>query len=288
MQSFRPFEPGSYTFEQPISKVILKEKYLGHGEFYRDDIIERLVENGCYKENSHLILNENELKSLFDYFVPGGRISGNLGRTDCERNSLVNCTSVPEMEDSLEGIMKNFETTAKLLQSGAGVGTNFSSLRPRGMTIKGIPGAVSSGPVSFMKVGDALCKTIRGAGLRRGAQISVLSSNHPDCSEEFLTCKSNGIDALTQYNISVGFEASFMKKLREVLEEGSEDTKFMTRFPIDEEVPVKFTREIDIKEFWETFLRESYENSEPGALFLDTANEYNPLKNYEDIVVANP
>ena len=73
------------------------------------------------------------------------------------------------------------------MQQGGGIGYDFSSLRPKGSPVKGV-GADASGPLSFMDVWDAMCRTIMSAGARRGAMMATMRCDHPDI-EEFIAAK---------------------------------------------------------------------------------------------------
>ena len=80
-------------------------------------------------------------------------------------------------------------------------------LRPRGDRIRSLD-SMSSGPVSFMGIFDAVCQTIASSGHRRGAQMGVLRIDHPDI-EQFITAKHDST-TLTGFNISVGVTDKFM------------------------------------------------------------------------------
>ena len=73
------------------------------------------------------------------------------------------------------------------MQQGGGIGYDFSTLRPKGAPVKGV-GADASGPLSFMDVWDAMCRTIMSAGHRRGAMMATMRCDHPDI-EAFIEAK---------------------------------------------------------------------------------------------------
>src|SRR4029079_19009166 len=99
-------------------------------------------------------------------FLPAGRILAGAGTG---RNvTLFNCFVMGTIEDSMEGIFSALREAALTLQQGGGIGYDFSTLRPKGAAVAGV-GADASGPVSFMDVWDAMCRTIMSAGARRGA-----------------------------------------------------------------------------------------------------------------------
>ena len=89
--------------------------------------------------------------------------------------------------DSMDGIFSALREAALTLQQGGGIGYDFSTLRPKGAPVAGV-GADASGPVSFMEVWDAMCRTIMSAGSRRGAMMATLACDHPDI-EDFIDAK---------------------------------------------------------------------------------------------------
>ena len=93
------------------------------------------------------------------------------------------------IEDDLASIFENVKEAALTMQQGGGIGHDFSTLRPKGAPVKSI-GADASGPVSFMDVWDAMCRTIMSAGARRGAMMATLRCDHPDI-EAFIDAKAD-------------------------------------------------------------------------------------------------
>ena len=72
---------------------------------------------------------------------------------------------------------------------GGGIGYDFSTIRPKGAAVNGVA-ADASGPLSFMDVWDAMCRTIMSAGSRRGAMMATMRCDHPDI-EDFINWKVN-------------------------------------------------------------------------------------------------
>ena len=92
--------------------------------------------------------------------------------------------------DDLDGIFDHVREAALTMQQGGGVGMDFSTLRPAGAFVSGVA-AEASGPLSFMDVWDAMCRTIMSAGQRRGAMMGCLRIDHPDI-EAFIDAKRDG------------------------------------------------------------------------------------------------
>src|SRR5919199_5355694 len=131
-------------------------------------------------------------------FLPAGRVvaGAGTGRTV----TLFNCFVMGTIPDDMSGIFENLREAALTMQQGGGIGHDFSTLRPRGALVRSI-GADASGPVSFMDVWDAMCRTIMSAGARRGAMMATLRCDHPDI-EAFIDAKSDPA-RLRNFNLSV-------------------------------------------------------------------------------------
>ena len=125
-------------------------------------------------------------RALEDFrFLPAGRILSGAGTA--RRVTLFNCFVMGEIGDDLGSIFANLREAALTMQQGGGIGYDFSTLRPKGAPVQGV-GADASGPLSFMDVWDAMCRTIMSAGARRGAMMAVMRCDHPDI-ETFIAAK---------------------------------------------------------------------------------------------------
>lgn len=207
-------------------------------------------------------------------FMAGGRVQSAAGSP--RMVTPYNCFVSGRIADSFvhgEGcIMDRAKDAATTMRMGGGIGYDFSSLRPRGATIRKL-GSVSSGPVSFMEIFNAVCGCTSSTGDRRGAQMGVLRVDHPDIME-FIQAKQNH-HRLTGFNISVAVTDKFMR----AVEAG---TTFDLRWNGET------WDTIDARALWEMIMRSTYQWAEPGVLFIDTINLNNNLAYCEEIVATNP
>jgi ribonucleoside-diphosphate reductase alpha chain len=203
-------------------------------------------------------------------FLPAGRVQAAMGAP--REVTPYNCFVSRTIEDSMDGIMTAAWEAAETMRLGGGIGYDFSTLRPRGDHIRSLDSR-SSGPVSFMGIFDALCKTIASAGHRRGAQMGVLRVDHPDI-EEFIKAKNNSTN-LTQFNVSVGVTDKFMEAVKA---NESFDLVFKGRV----------YKTVKARALWDDILRSTWDWAEPGILFIDRINQKNNLWYCEDITATNP
>ncbi len=176
------------------------------------------------------------------------------------------------IEDDLSSIFDNVKQAALTMQQGGGIGHDFSTLRPRGAPVKSI-GADASGPVSFMDVWDAMCRTIMSAGARRGAMMATLRCDHPDI-EAFIDAKSDPA-RLRNFNLSVLVTDAFVEAVRK----GA---------PWDLRFEGKVYRTVEARALWDRMMRATYEYAEPGVIFIDRVNAENNLAYCEQISATNP
>ena len=203
-------------------------------------------------------------------FLPAGRITAGAG-TD-RAVTLFNCFVMGTIPDSLEGIFENLKEAALTMQQGGGIGYDFSTIRPRGAAVRSVA-ADASGPLSFMDVWDAMCRTIMSAGSRRGAMMAVLRCDHPDI-EEFISAKSDAA-RLRMFNLSVAVTDAFMEA---VAAEKSWDLVF----------DGKVYHTVEARDLWNRIMRSTYDFAEPGVIFIDRINQMNNLAYCETISATNP
>ncbi|HEY9567615.1 MAG TPA: adenosylcobalamin-dependent ribonucleoside-diphosphate reductase, partial [Thalassobaculum sp.] len=203
-------------------------------------------------------------------FLPAGRIlaGAGTGRTV----TLFNCFVMGTIPDSMEGIFESLKEAALTMQQGGGIGYDFSTIRPRGAPVKGV-GADASGPLSFMDVWDAMCRTIMSAGSRRGAMMATLRCDHPDI-EDFVEAKRDPA-RLRMFNLSVLVTDPFMAAVKA---DGDWDLVF------DGTV----YRSVKARVLWDRIMQATYDVAEPGVIFIDRINKKNNLWYCENISATNP
>lgn len=204
-------------------------------------------------------------------FLPAGRINAGAG-TGGRNVTLFNCFVMGTIEDSLGGIFDGLKEAVMTMQQGGGIGYDFSTLRPQGAEVKGVA-SDSSGPLTFMDVWDASCKTIMSAGTRRGAMMATMRCDHPDV-EKFIEAKRDPL-RLRMFNMSVLITDKFMAAVKK-------DEKFDLVFD------GKVYKTINAKALWDKIMSSTYHYAEPGVIFIDRINEMNNLNYIETIACTNP
>ena len=204
------------------------------------------------------------------HFIPAGRILAGAGTM---RNvTLFNCFVMGTIPDDISGIFEQLQQAALTMQQGGGIGYDFSTLRPAGAPVRGV-GADAAGPLSFMDVWDAMCRTIVSAGTRRGAMMATMRCDHPDI-EAFIAAKRQP-EKLRMFNLSVLVTDGFMHAVRE-------DADWQLRFDgtVHKTLPAR--------KLWDAIMRATYAYAEPGVVFIDRINQRNNLHYCEDIAATNP
>lgn len=202
--------------------------------------------------------------------LPAGRIIAGTGTS--RKVTLLNCYVQGNIEDSLAGIMSSLTNAAITMQAGAGIGMNFSTLRPKGSLIKSL-GSGSSGPLSFMDQWDAMCRSIMSAGSRRGAMMGTMMCDHPDIGD-FIEAKRDA-KRFRMFNLSVLVTDAFMSAVKH-------DLIWELQFE------GRAYRNVSARELWDKIMQATYDVADPGVLFIDRVNDQNPLRYAEKIVGFNP
>lgn len=257
-----------------IGETIHNMKYREPGEDFRE-LCNRVAYATKDSDTHYRIFRDITLDMRF---MPAGRVQNAMGslRQTTPWNCFVSGTIPDSFTDrnnrDKSSIMHRADQAAATMRMGGGIGYDFSPLRPRGFRVGRI-GSNATGPVSFMTIYDAVCRTISSSGHRRGAQMGILRVDHPDI-EEFVRAKQNE-DQLTGFNISVAVTDEFM----DAVEHGK---TFKLRWGD------YIVNEIDAQALFEKMMRSTWDWGEPGVFFVDRVNEFNNLHYCETIAATNP
>jgi ribonucleoside-diphosphate reductase alpha chain len=264
-------------FAAPISEQIWDMKY----RFKQADgtPIDRSVEDTWRRIARSLAQVEQDSAAWEDKFyaaledfkyLPAGRITAGAGTG--RRVTLFNCFVMGTIPDSMAGIFDMLKEAALTMQQGGGIGYDFSTIRPRGADVLGVA-ADASGPLSFMDVWDAMCRTIMSAGSRRGAMMATMRCDHPDI-EAFITAKSDAA-RLRMFNLSVLITDPFMAAVKA---DAAWDLQFEG----------KIYHTVQARDLWNKIMKSTYDFAEPGVIFIDRINAANNLNYVETIAATNP
>lgn len=278
-----------------VSRVVWESRYRWAAERDLGDTCRRVaravaaVETGASGHWARRF--ESVLRS--GHFLPGGRILAGAG-TD-RQVTLFNCFVMGVIEDSVEGIFEALKEGALTMQAGGGTGYDFSTLRPCGSAAQR-SGTIASGPVSFMRMWDAMCATMLSTGARRGAMMATLRCDHPDI-EAFIDAKREP-GVLRHFNLSVQVTDEFLAAVQT-------DDDWPLVFPgaghalrgplirrtwtgQASSVDCEVLRTVKARALWQRILQAAYDSAEPGLLFVDRINRENNLHHIEHLTCTNP
>jgi len=236
-----------------------------------EDTWRRIARALAEVEEQPKVWEDKFYSALEDFkYLPAGRITAGAGTA--RSVTLFNCFVMGTVPDTMGGIFDALKEAALTMQQGGGIGYDFSTIRPKGAPVAGVA-ADASGPLSFMDVWDAMCRTIMSAGSRRGAMMATMRCDHPDV-EAFITAKSDPA-RLRMFNMSVLVTDPFMAAVKA---DGPWDLVF------DGTV----YKTVQARDLWDRIMRSTFDFAEPGVIFIDRINAMNNLSYCETIAATNP
>jgi len=228
-------------------------------------------------------------------FLPAGRILAGAGTN--RQVTMFNCFVMGLIKDDMESIFDSLKEGALTMRAGGGIGYDFSTLRPHGSAARS-SGRIASGPVSFLHIWDAMCATVFSTGVRRGAMLASLRSDHPDILK-FVDAKQQ-TGHLRHFNLSVQVSDALMKAVEcddtwplvfpeaNLCKDAGAET-VLRRWPgFEHHIPCRVMARLPARQLWQHIMRRCYECGEPGVLFVDRINRLNNLGYREFITTTNP
>ncbi|MFZ2199506.1 MAG: adenosylcobalamin-dependent ribonucleoside-diphosphate reductase [Microgenomates group bacterium] len=257
--------------------TVAKEKYLRRDE--EGEVVETV--GGMFERTAKFLASAEPAKTRKVWqekftkvmkeqrFMPGGRTLANSGTAN---NQLANCFVMP-MPDDIEGIFESLKESSILKKYGGGVGFTFGHIRPKGDTVSTTSGA-AAGPVALMQLINDASDIYLQAGKRRSGNMVTLPITHPDIVD-FIHCKESG------HNYPhINFSIAITDKFIEAVKSNSEWELINPRTG-------KVTSKISARGLMEEAARMAWKNGDPGLIFIDEIEKYNPTPHVGPLETVN-
>lgn len=221
-------------------------------------------------------------------------------RTATSQYEYPQCSAcfIQSVQDSMEGIMGLARSEAMLFKFGSGTGSDLSTIRSAREKLSG--GGRPSGPLSFLKVYDAIASVVKSGGkTRRAAKMNTLKCRHPDI-KEFIEAKTReekkawalieqgysgdfngdayGSVCFQNENLSVRLTDEFMRAV-------IEDREWQTRWVTDPARPGPVYKARDLMRW---IAEGAWTCGDPGVQFEDTIQRWHTCPRTAPINSSNP
>ncbi len=205
---------------------------------------------------------------------------------------------IQAVEDTMEGIMDLARSEAMLFKFGSGTGSDLSTLRSSKEKLSG--GGKPSGPLSFLKVYDAIASVVKSGGkTRRAAKMNTLKCWHPDIKEfiEAKTVEEKKAWALIEQGYNGNFngdaygsvafqnENLTVRVSDEFLRAVEEDRDWQTYWVTD---PKKAGPSYKARDLLRWMAEGTWVCGDPGVQFEDTIQRWHTCKHTAPINSSNP
>ena len=222
-------------------------------------------------------LSEKEIFGYLDkfkYIIPQGSPMAGIGNP-FQVMSISNCFVVQSPYDSYGGILKTDQEQAQIMKRRGGVGTDISTIRPRGLATSNAA-QTTDGIAVFMERYSRTCREVAQGG-RRGALMLTISVHHPEI-RTFIHIKED-LKKVTGANISIRLSDEFMNAVKN-------KEQVQLRFPVDSKNPT-VSEMVDAEELWSEIIGAAHQSAEPGLLFWDTVMKYCPANCYPEFITIS-
>lgn len=268
-----------YFLESYEDRIVATALFIGNGNFKFAKKLAKTMITQQYQPATPTFLNSGKLKS----------------------GELVSCFLL-EMDDSLNSINYNLSTSMQLSKIGGGVAINLSKLRARTEDIKGNTG-VARGVVPVMKLLEDAFSYVDQLGQRPGAGAVYLNIFHADVLEFLDTKKINSDEKSRIQTLSLGLIVPnmFLKLAKQ--------NKMMSLFyphTVFSEYGISLD-DMDLDDMYETLCANDkvrkkeisprdllqqialtqFESGYPYLVYVDNAQEQNPLKKFGKVKMSN-
>ncbi len=294
---------------KPHAIEVLKKRYLMHGETPKDRLYS-VATQVASAELQYGMPEEKVVELTRDFYIMMAKLEflpNSPTLSGSGRGLQLSACYVLPIEDSLEGIFETLKQTALVHKAGGGTGYDFSRLRPDGALISST-GRGSGGPLPFMAIYDTMGWAIKQGGVRHGANMGVLKVNHPDIlnfirSKSVPDEKSRGVIRDFKDRTGLDDNSKYVKALEDVLISDIQLPNFNLAVGITEKW-MELAREgkeydlinhknevtgrLNAKEVLEEIIESVWKKGDPGIVFLDRMNRYNPTPEIGTIEATNP
>jgi len=217
------------------------------------------------------------------------------------KNPRISACFILGIEDTMESILECAQVEGMIYKYGSGSGINYSNLRGSGEALS--HGGVSSGPLSFIQLGDAVAGSIKSGGTtRRAAKMVILNVDHPDV-EEFIDCKAEE-EEKAKVLIAAGYPSDFRDPKGAYATVGFQNANhsirvtdgFMEAVELDQKWALigrtggylNVLKSVPAKDLFRKMAKAAWRSGDPGIQFDTTANRWNTLAHEGKINGSNP
>jgi len=211
-----------------------------------------------------------DLLEDFKYIIPQGSPMSGIGNKH-QMQSLSNCFVTDRPADSYGGILWTDQELVQICKRRGGVGTDISTLRPRGLPTLNAAKTTDGIEVFLARYSNSIREVAQNG--RRGALMITLSVHHPQILD-FIRVKRN-LDQVTGANLSIRLSDEFMQAVEN-------DEEYEVQFPVGSSDPI-LRESLRAREVWDEVIESAWGYAEPGLLFWDTITRLSPADVYADL-----